>query len=282
MAESDPEPPGLAPKPVVFAPPMAGNLPPVPAIAAGTGGANGLPPNRAPKHPVRRRRGLVPALLVLAAMLWLASAAQAHGVADRDEAFLAQNEGLAVVPYLYLGAKHMVTGYDHLLFLAGVIFFLFRLRDVALYVTLFAVGHSSTLLLGVLGDIHANPYLVDAVVGLSVSYKALDNLGGLRALGLRIDPRFAVLGFGLVHGFGLATKLQSVTLSEAGLVGNMLSFNAGVELGQFAALAVILAVFQAWRASGRFLRHAWFFNCLLLTAGWVLFGYQLAGYWTSG
>ncbi|HUP23903.1 MAG TPA: HupE/UreJ family protein [Thermoanaerobaculia bacterium] len=235
-------------------------------------------------RPVRRpssRSHAVLAVLVLCATLLGAGAAQAHGVADRDEAFLAQNEGLAVVPYMYLGAKHMVTGYDHLLFLAGVIFFLFRLRDVALYVTLFALGHSSTLLLGVLGEIHANPYLVDAVVGLSVAYKALDNLGGFCAFGLRIDQRLAVLAFGLVHGFGLATKLQSVTLSEEGLVGNMLSFNAGVELGQFAALAVILALFQAWRASGRFLRHAFVFNCLLLTAGWVLFGYQLAGYFLS-
>jgi hypothetical protein len=219
----------------------------------------------------------VAALLVCLGLL-LGGPAFAHGVADRDEAFLARNDGLAVVPYLYLGAKHMVTGYDHLLFLAGVIFFLYRIRDVALYVTLFAVGHSSTLLLGVLGGIHANPYLVDAVVGLSVAYKALDNLGGFRALGWRIDPRGAVLGFGLVHGFGLATKLQSVTLSEAGLVGNMLSFNAGVEVGQFLALALILSLFQVWRASGRFLRHAWVFNSLLLTAGWLLFGYQLAGY----
>ena len=226
-----------------------------------------------------RRSGLT--ILCFCCLVSFAGATLGHGVADRDEAFLAQNEGLAVVPYAYLGAKHMVTGYDHLLFLAGVIFFLYRIRDVALYVTLFALGHSSTLLLGVLGGIHANPFLVDAVVGLSVAYKALDNLGGFRALGLRIDPRLAVLGFGLVHGFGLATKLQSVTLSEAGLVGNMLSFNAGVELGQFAALALILAAFQAWRASGRFLRHAFLFNCLLLTAGWVLFGYQLVGYFVS-
>lgn len=220
------------------------------------------------------------------AILWCclafaAGAAFGHGVADRDEAFLAQNEGLAVVPYLYLGAKHMVTGYDHLLFLAGVIFFLYRIRDVALYVTLFAVGHSSTLLLGVLGGIHANPYLIDAVIGLSVAYKALENLGAFRTLGLRIDSRAAVLAFGLVHGFGLATKLQAVTISDDGLIGNMLSFNAGVELGQFAALALILAVFQVWRASGRFLRHAFVVNCLLLTAGWVLFGYQLAGYFVS-
>ena len=66
----------------------------------------------------------------------------------------------------------MITGYDHLLFLAGVIFFLHRLKDVALYVTLFALGHSTTLLLGVLADAPANPYLIDAVIGLSVVAQA--------------------------------------------------------------------------------------------------------------
>src|SRR5690606_24673785 len=120
-----------------------------------------------------------------------------------------------------LGAKHMVTGYDHLLFLVGVIFFLHRLRDVALYVTMFSLGHSVTLLSGVLGQIHVSPHLVDAVIGLSVVYKALDNLGGFRTLfGAAPNPKLAVLGFGLVHGFGLATKLQDIQLSADGLVPN--------------------------------------------------------------
>jgi hypothetical protein len=214
------------------------------------------------------------------AALFTASA-WGHGVAGADQGFIEDNVGLAVVPYLYLGAKHMVTGYDHLLFLAGVIFFLYRLKDVALYVTLFAIGHSITLLVGVLGGIHANPYLIDAVIGLSVAYKAFENLGGFRTIGFEPNTRAAVFIFGLFHGFGLATKLQDVTISPDGLVGNMLAFNAGVELGQFTALGLILIMFNLWRASGQFLRHAVVANWSLMTAGFVLIGYQLSSYWLA-
>lgn len=203
----------------------------------------------------------------------------AHGVAGDDASYLKTVTGVQFVPLMYLGAKHMVTGYDHLLFLAGVIFFLYRLKDVALYVTLFAVGHSVTLLLGVLGGIHANAYIVDAIIGLSVVYKALENIGAFARMGIRIDSRAAVLLFGLAHGFGLSTKLQELTLSADGLVGNMIAFNIGVELGQFAALAVILIGFQLWRRSGTFNRGAYLANVLIMTAGFVLFGYQMAGYW---
>ncbi|MDA1074317.1 MAG: HupE/UreJ family protein [Proteobacteria bacterium] len=220
------------------------------------------------------------ALATFIALLFPALA-QAHGVEGSDAHFNEQNQGLAIGPYLYLGAKHMVTGYDHLLFLAGVIFFLYRLRDVALYVTLFAIGHSLTLLTGVLADIHANAYLVDAIIGLSVAYKAFENLGLFRTLGLSPNPRWAVLIFGLFHGFGLATKLQEVAISEEGLIGNMLAFNVGVELGQFAALALILIAFNAWRSSGTFLSSARTANMALMTAGFVLIGYQMTGYFTS-
>src|ERR1700730_3624085 len=116
------------------------------------------------------------------------------------------------------GAKHMVTGYDHLLFLVGVIFFLYRLKDVVQYVSLFTIGHSTTLLAGVLGGIHANSYLVDAIIGLSVVYKAFDNVDGFkRVLGFQPNTKVAVLLFGLFHGFGLATKLQEFALSPKGL-----------------------------------------------------------------
>ena len=218
-------------------------------------------------------------LLALSLMLGGISSAWAHGVAGGDAAYLESVAGVQLFPLMYLGAKHMVTGYDHLLFLAGVIFFLYRMKDVALYVTLFAVGHSATLLLGVLGGIHANAYIVDAIIGLSVVYKALENIGALKRMGLRIDSRFAVLAFGLAHGFGLATKLQDLKLSTDGLVGNILAFNVGVELGQFAALAVILIAFQLWRRTGSsFYRGAYLANVLIMTAGFLLFGYQLAGY----
>src|SRR5688572_30984730 len=122
-----------------------------------------------------------------------ASVALAHGIAGEDQAFLLRATGVHIGPYVYLGAKHMVTGYDHLLFLAGVIFFLYRLKDVALYVTLFAIGHSTTLLLGVLAGIRADAYIVDAIIGLSVVYKAFENLGGFRRLGIELNTKAAVL-----------------------------------------------------------------------------------------
>jgi hypothetical protein len=208
----------------------------------------------------------------------VATGAIAHGVEGGDAEFLKSVSGVQVGPLMYLGAKHMVTGYDHLLFLAGVIFFLYRLKDVALYATLFAVGHSATLLLGVLANIRANAWLIDAIIGLSVVYKALENLGAFRRIGLAIDPRAAVLAFGLAHGFGLATKLQEFTLSRDGLVGNIISFNIGVELGQIVALALMLVALGLWRRSGTFTRGAWFANLVIMAAGFALFGYQLTGY----
>jgi HupE / UreJ protein len=208
--------------------------------------------------------------------------ALAHGVAGKDAAFLKQSTGAQFVPFLYLGAKHMVTGYDHLLFLFGVIFFLYRLKDVAAYVTCFAVGHSVTLLAGVLSGIHVNPYLVDALIGLSVAYKAFDNLDGFRTMfGFQPNTKAAVLLFGLIHGFGLATKLQDFHLSAQGLVSNMIAFNLGVEIGQIVALSLILVVMIRWRNTPGFTRHAVMANVVLMTAGFVLMGYQLAGYATQ-
>lgn len=207
--------------------------------------------------------------------------AVAHGIVGGDAAFIQAVDGIQLAPYVYLGAKHMFTGYDHLLFLAGVIFFLYRLRDVALYVTLFAIGHSLTLLLGVLGGIHANAYMVDALIGFSVVYKAFDNMGGLGRLGLRIDTRAAVFVFGLAHGFGLSTTLQELSLSREGLLANMLAFNVGVELGQLAALTLILLAFQYWRRSPSFLRGAFAANGLIMCAGFMLMGYQLTGYFVT-
>lgn len=213
--------------------------------------------------------------LVMAALVPLA---HAHGVAEGDASYLESVSGVRFLPLMYLGAKHMVTGYDHLLFLAGVIFFLYRLKDVALYATLFAVGHSVTLLLGVLGGIHANAYIVDAIIGLSVVYKALENIGAFRRMGLNIDTRAAVLVFGLAHGFGLSTKLQDLALSRDGLVGNIIAFNVGVELGQLVALTAILLFFEVWRRSNRFTTDAYRANVLIMMAGFVLFGYQMTGY----
>lgn len=209
------------------------------------------------------------------------STVPAHGVAEGDALFIEQASGAQLLPFIYLGAKHMVTGYDHLLFLLGVIFFLYRMKEVGVYVTLFAVGHSVTLLYGVLSGTHVNPYIVDAIIGLSVVYKALDNLGAFRRwFGFQPDTRVAVLIFGFFHGFGLATKLQDFTLSEDGLVANILAFNVGVEIGQLLALGAILIAMNAWRRTEGFARHAFMANVVLMSAGFMLIGYQLTGYLT--
>lgn len=221
----------------------------------------------------------LPGLSIL--LLLFSSLALAHGVSESDASYLEGITGLAFFPYLYLGAKHMFTGIDHLLFLAGVIFFLYKMRDVALYVTLFAVGHSITLLVGVLGGIHANVYIVDAIIGLSVVYKAFDNMGGFRKMGININNKAAVFLFGLAHGFGLSTKLQDLSLSSEGLVGNIIAFNIGVELGQLAALAFILLAFEFWRRSDSFQRRAYITNTIIMCAGFILFGYQMTGFFIN-
>lgn len=237
---------------------------------------NGLSP-RLPGFIARWRMFLALPLLLLAATF-----ASAHGVTGDDADFLQQSTGRQLLVFMYLGAKHMITGYDHLLFLFGVVFFLYRMREVGIYVTLFAVGHSVTLLYGVLGGVHVNPYLVDAIIGLSVVYKALDNLGAFkRWFGFQPDTRAAVLIFGFFHGFGLATKLQDFELSRDGLVSNILAFNVGVEMGQLLALGAILIVMGFWRRTSAFARQAFVANAVLMTAGFVLIGYQLTGYFVS-
>ncbi len=173
----------------------------------------------------------------------------------------------------------MLTGYDHLLFLVGVVFFMSRMRDVVLYVTLFTIGHSATLIAGVLGGWQVSPWLVDAVIALSVVYKAFDNLGGFSAtLGFQPDLRLAVSGFGLVHGLGLATSLQTIMPEGPGRVTNLVSFNVGVEIGQILALVLVVSVLSLWRQRPAFTRYAFSTNVLLMVCGFLLMGYQITGY----
>ena len=212
----------------------------------------------------------------------LLTAAFAHGVAEGDKGYIQETSGFLFWPFVYLGAKHMVTGYDHLLFLLGVIFFLYRMKEISIYVTLFAIGHSTTLLLGVLTDISVSSYLVDAIIGLSVVYKALDNLGAYqRWFGFQPSTKAATLIFGLFHGFGLATKLQDFQLSSDGLIGNLIAFNIGVEAGQLLALGAILIVMGFWRKTTGFWRHAYAANVVLMTLGFILTGYQLVGFFVA-
>jgi hypothetical protein len=214
--------------------------------------------------------------------LGIAADAFGHGVPRGDKGFIQESSGVLLVPFVYLGAKHMVTGYDHLLFLLGVIFFLYRIRDVGIYVTLFAAGHTITLLSGVLLRVSVNAYLIDAIIGLSVVYKALDNMGAYRRwFGFQPNTKAATLIFGLVHGFGLATKIQEFEISPDGLLVNLVAFNAGVELGQLIALGAILILMGFWRRTPSFWRHAYTVNVAVMSAGFVLMGYQITGYLVS-
>lgn len=209
----------------------------------------------------------------------LSASAFAHGVSESDKSFLQGSTGVQFLPFMYLGAKHMVTGYDHLLFLCGVIFFLYRMKDIGLYVTLFAVGHSTTLLMGVLNGWHINAYFVDAIIGLSIVYRAFDNLGGFQTVfGVQPNKKAAVLIFGFFHGLGLATKLQDFALSPDGLIPNMVAFNIGVEIGQLLALSLILIGMRYWRSTVSFARHASLSNFVLMTAGFMLAGFQFTGF----
>ena len=230
--------------------------------------------------PVDSRARVVSALFA-SLVLVVPAVAFAHGVTAGDKGYIMETFGVRLVPFIYLGAKHMMTGYDHLLFLVGVIFYLYRLKDIGVYVTLFALGHSITLIAGVLGGVSINAYLIDAVIGASVAYKALDNLGVFaRWFGREPDPRAATMLFGLCHGLGLATKMLDFELAKDGLLSNLIAFNVGVEFGQFLALCVILIVMSYWRRSTTFLRYATAANVVLLLCGLALVAYQLKGYFS--
>ena len=208
--------------------------------------------------------------------------ANAHGVTEGDKGFIQETSGTLIIPFIYLGAKHMVTGYDHLLFLFGVIFFLYRLKDVSIYVTLFALGHSVTLLSGVLMDININAYLIDAIIGFSIVYKALDNMGAYeRWFGYQPSTKIATHVFGLIHGFGLATKILEYNISTDGLIPNLFAFNIGVELGQVLGLSIIFILISYWRRFGNFNQDAYRANVALMVGGFIFVGYQLTGFFVS-
>jgi hypothetical protein len=226
-----------------------------------------------------RHRLALLTLLGLALLTAFGGDALAHGVAEGDKGYIQEITGINLLPFMYLGAKHMVTGYDHLLFLFGVIFFLYRLSHIGIYVSLFAIGHSTTLLLGVIFDTNVSAYLIDAIIGLSVVYKALDNLGAYqRWFGFQPNTKLATLVFGLFHGFGLATKIREFDIAPDGLIPNLLAFNVGVEVGQLLALSAILILMGYWRRTDSFWRHAYTANVAMMTAGFMLTGYQLTGW----
>ncbi len=213
---------------------------------------------------------------------FISLSAYAHGVDKDTQSFLTSNKGIAFGTFLYIGAKHMITGYDHLLFLVGVIFFLYKPKDIITYVTYFTIGHSITLLAGVMADINLNIYIIDAIIALSIVYKGFDNLGGFKQfLGKQPNTKIAVLIFGLFHGFGLATKLQEFKFDKEGLFTNLLGFNLGVEIGQFLALGLVLLILTFWRQYSSYIKFSKRTNILLMAAGFLLFSFQITGYFTS-
>ncbi|MBM87545.1 MAG: hypothetical protein CMQ41_04145 [Gammaproteobacteria bacterium] len=231
---------------------------------------------------LKQRQRLVLGFLATTFLMLLTVSAFGHTIEGSDASFVQAIDGPAVLPFIYLGAKHMVTGYDHLLFLVGVIFFLYRPKHVVQYVTLFAIGHSITLLFGVLADLRVNAYIIDAIIGLSIVYKAFENIDGFKlVLGFEPNTKMAVFIFGLFHGLGLATKLQEFTISNNGLVTNIVSFNLGVEIGQILALSTVFILLSIWRTNESYLRHAFATNTALMTGGFLLAGYQMSAYMIS-
>ena len=218
------------------------------------------------------------ALLALIATGFLFnSSALAHGLSEADKAKALE---AGFLEYMELGARHMVTGYDHLLFLFGVIFFLTRFNEIIKFITAFTLGHSITLVFATLYHIQINYFLIDAVIALTVIYKGFDNIDGFKKyLGIK-SPNllFMVFAFGLIHGFGLSTRLQTLPLPDEGLISRILAFNIGVEVGQIIALSIMLALLSGWRKKPSFLRFSGAMNSLLIILGTLLLLMQLHGY----
>ena len=216
---------------------------------------------------------------LLAISLLFYTSASAHGISEADIQAMIDGGNLR---YVWLGATHMLTGYDHLLFLFGVVFFLTTTRDIVKFITIFTIGHSITLIFATFMGINANYYLIDAVIAISVIYKAFDNNKGFQNyLGVK-SPNLLVmvLIFGLIHGFGLSTRLQQLPLGEQNfdMLMRIVSFNVGVELGQIFALIFMLLLLTQWRKTASFLRLSKVANHALMFAGFMLLLMQLHGY----
>ncbi len=217
-------------------------------------------------------------LMVSIAMLWfLPQYGYAHGMSEADKLAIAEGGNLR---YLWLGATHMLSGYDHLLFIFGIIFFLQSFKDIVKYITAFTLGHSVTLIFATFNGIQLNYFLIDAIIGLSVAYIAFSNIDGFRKY-LNIAPPnllVMIVLLGLIHGFGLSTRLQELPLSEDDLLMNIISFNLGIELGQILALTAMLLLLSGWRKAATFKPFSLVSNYLLIAAGLLLFLMQMHGY----
>lgn len=216
-------------------------------------------------------------MAVILVYAFITQIAYAHGISEADKQRILD---AGFMEYIELGASHMLTGYDHLLFLFGVIFFLTRFNDIVKFITAFTIGHSITLIFATLYEIQANFYLVDAFIALTVCYKAFENLDGFKKYLKYKAPNllWMVFGFGLIHGFGLSTRLQQLPLPDEGLVLDIIAFNVGVEIGQIVALAIMLFLLSGWRKSNSFSHFTKASNVILMAFGFLLLLMQLHGY----
>jgi len=201
----------------------------------------------------------------------------AHGMSETEKLSIIEGGNLR---YMWLGATHMLSGYDHLAFVFGIIFFLTTFRDVVKYVTAFTLGHSVTLIFATFNAIQLNYFVIDAVIALSVCYIAFSNIDGFRKY-FHINPPnllFMIIGLGLIHGFGLSTRLQELPLSESDLLLNIISFNVGIEIGQISALLIMLLLVVAWRKTAAFKAFSQLVNYGLIILGILLFLMQMHSY----
>lgn len=218
-----------------------------------------------------------PRWLLALAIVFVAGQAFGHGMSEAEKLSILEGGNLR---YMWLGATHMLSGYDHLLFVFGIVFFLSSFKDIVKYITAFTVGHSVTLIWATFNGIQVNYFLIDAVIGLSVSYIAFSNLDGFkRVLGIKAPSLLAMItGLGLIHGLGLSTRLQQLPLNKDELLLNIISFNIGIEAGQVLALAIMLMFLATWRKAASFKPFSVAANYGLIGAGALLFLMQMHGY----
>ncbi len=215
-------------------------------------------------------------ILISLSLFLLPAFAFAHGMSEAEKQSILQGGNLQ---YLKIGATHMLTGYDHLLFVFGIVFFLTTFIDVIKYITAFTIGHSITLITATLMGVTVNYFLIDAVIALSVCYIGYENLGGFKKIFEKAPSMiWVVFIFGLIHGLGLSTRLQQLPLGEEGIVWRILSFNLGIELGQIAALFVMVAFLFKGRRTPSFQKISNVSNNALIYAGAFLFLFQMHGY----
>lgn len=225
----------------------------------------------------KQSQWLLAGVMILLATMLFVSQSFAHGMSEAEKLSIIDGGNLR---YLWIGATHMLSGYDHLLFVFGIIFFLTKFKDIVKYITAFTLGHSATLIYATFTGLQINYFLIDAVIGLSVAYIAFANLDGFKKYWQVNPPNllFMIVALGLIHGLGLSTRLQQLPLSDDQLLLNIISFNIGIELGQVLALTIMLVLLAGWRKSESFKPFSRVSNMFLIVAGFYLFTMQMHGY----